>query len=844
MSVLRSKRVQFSSMALLCLVASANSGLAQVTYRMSIGSAQPRLFVTVVDENGVAIPSARVSLQASPATKPLIRETDFAGRCHFDNPRSGYQLRVEKPGFYASFFVVPAIAARQSISVDVTLSHTREVREVVNVVESPPAIDPAQTSSQEQLTGVDIINIPYPVTRDYRNVLNFIPSVVQDVNRQPHVAGAETYQTLTLLDGFNITQPANGQLLMRVSTDAIRSVNVETSRYSAEYGKGSGGVLDLNTGIGDDHLRFAATDFIPSFQNKKGIEIDKVNPRVTFSGPIKKGRFWFFDGFDGEYDNIIIRELPVESDRDVFWRIGNIAKLQANLTPRNILTTDFNHNLSHDQHSGISQFNPPQATPVVDEPVHQASMKDQHYFSGGELLETGFGFNQYDLDQTPRGLQPYFVSPEMTGGNYYFKAQTQADRWQILANLYLAPWQWRGRHELKFGVNLDRLRYGANFLRQPISFLREGQVLPPDGNCLSVSPSPCSRYSTFPGAPNLAKRNVELSGYAQDRWFITNRFLIETGLRYDWDQIVRRSLLSPRVATTYVLDSAGNTKMSAGVGVFYDATPLFLMVRPQAGQRVDFFFDSNGNLFQGPVTMTFRANPSKLQAPRFINWSLGLERKLPAQIYLKAEFIQKRGVHDFVYNTAGDVPPILANGNFILQNTRQDHYDSFQVNLRRSFSKGHLVMASYTHSKSNSNQVLDFNVDNPIFSAQLPGPYPWDTPNRFLSWGLLPLLKGFDLGYSTEARTGFPFSVVNDQQQLVEAPDSRRFPNYFALNLHLEKRVALFGFNWAIRGGFDNITDRKNPGVVNNDINSPEFLTFGGFARRAFTGRVRFLGRR
>src|SRR5437588_4438483 len=298
MSVLRSKRVQFSSMALLCLVASANSGLAQVTYRMSIGSAQPRLFVTVVDENGVAIPSARVSLQASPATKPLIRETDFAGRCHFDNPGKGYQLRVEKPGFYASFFVVPAIAARQSLSVDVTLSHTREVREVVNVVESPPAIDPAQTSSQEQLTGVDIINIPYPVTRDYRNVLNFIPSVVQDVNRQPHVAGAETYQTLAWLDGFDVTQPANGQLLIRVSTDAFRSINVQTSRYSAEYGKGSGGIIDMTTGIGDDHFRFAATDFIPSVQDRRGITLDKLTPRLTLSGPIRKGRVWFFDAAD------------------------------------------------------------------------------------------------------------------------------------------------------------------------------------------------------------------------------------------------------------------------------------------------------------------------------------------------------------------------------------------------------------------------------------------------------------------------------------------------------------------------------------------------------------------
>jgi hypothetical protein len=33
---------------------------------------------------------------------------------------------------------------------------------------------------------------------------------VQDSSGQPHVAGAQTYQTLTLLDGFNVTQPANG----------------------------------------------------------------------------------------------------------------------------------------------------------------------------------------------------------------------------------------------------------------------------------------------------------------------------------------------------------------------------------------------------------------------------------------------------------------------------------------------------------------------------------------------------------------------------------------------------------------------------------------------------------
>jgi len=54
-------------------------------------------------------------------------------------------------------------------------------------------------------------------------------------------------------------------------------------------------------------------------------------------------------------------------------------------------------------------------------------------------------------------------------------------------------------------------------------------------------------------------------------------------------------------------------------------------------------------------------------------------------------------------------------------------------------------------------------------------------------------VKGFDFAYSTEVRAGFPFNVVNDQQQLVELPGSRRFPAWFALNTHVEKRFHPLG---------------------------------------------------
>jgi hypothetical protein len=802
-----------------------------------------RLSVVVLDENGVAVPAARVTLQPPSPAQALRCETEISGRCELPHiPAGPYKVHVEKEGYYTANSSVEPSGASE---LEITLSHVKEIKETVDVRESPPMIESSQTESQERLTGIDIINIPYPSTHDYRNVLNYIPTVLVDPYAQVHVAGSQTYQTITMLDGLNVTQPSNGQLLLHVSTDGFRSIRVEPSRYSAEFGKGSGGVVLLETGIGDDHYRFIATDFIPSWQNKNGWTFDQVNPRLTLSGPVAKGKIWFFDALDGAYQNEIVTELAIDQNEDVVTRLGNLAKVQANLNSRNILTTSFNLNEFHDQHAGLSAQNPQASTPAVGQPAYQVGIKDQHYFSGGALLDSAFGFNRYDLNQISRGLEPYFISPETAGGNYYLTAHTRADRWQVVSNLYLQPRESHGRHDFKVGIDLDRLRYDANYLRAPISYLRERQLM---GNCLTVPPSPCSRYSVFPGTPALTQHNAELSGYAQDRWLLTNRLLLEAGLRYDWDQLDRRSRLSPRFAATWVLDSSGDTKLSAGFGVFYDATAIFLIARPRAGTRIDQFFDQNGfptvgpdGTPIGPILSSFTADLHSLQAPRVLNQSLALERRLPADIYLKMEYIRKRGIHGFVYDLND---PSSLNGNFTLFDTRQDHYDGFLISARHAFRNGHMVAASYVRSSARSNQVLDFNIDNPQFSAQQPGPYSWDTPNRFLSYGLLPLVRGFDLAYSTEVHTGVPFNVVNDQQQLHEPPGSRRFPTWFTLNTHVEKRFHALGYYWALRGGFNNVTGRKNWINVNNDRNSPDFLTYSVYNGRAFTGRIRFLGRK
>jgi len=830
--------------------------LTLVLFATAAAQSAPAPTITVTDENGVAVPSARVSLQAPP--QPVVHcQTDFGGRCPFPSlPAGTYQLRIEKEGFYA--LVQSNVQIATASAIEVAISHQQEVREVVDVHESPPAIDPAQISAQETISGLDVINIVYPATNDYRNVLNFIPGVVQDQNGQPHIAGAQTYQTVTLLDGFNVTQPANGELLVRVSTDAFRSIQVEPSREPAEAGKGSGGLLRLNTGIGDDHFRFIATDFFPSFQDKHGWRFDQFLPHFTFSGPIEKGRVWFYNGFDGEYDNTIYTELPVGADNNHTLRIGNLTKLQTNLTSRNILTTSFLVNNLHDQYEFLSPQSPQLSNPKDVESAYIASVKDQHYFAGGQLLETGLAFDDYTLHMTPYGSLPFSVNPNTTAGSYYLSEETQARRWQALSNLFLPPHQWHGRHDFKFGVDLDRIAYDATFSRQPISFLSAAQTsVPATVTCLSATQDanfPCTRYSTFAAAPLHQQFNAEVSAYAEDRWLLTDRLLIEPGVRLDWDEIVRHAEISPRLAGTYVLDSSGNTKLSAGVGLVYDATPIYLIARPYAGTRQDVFYSISNSTCTppncvtttGPVTTTFTANTATLQFPRFLNWSLGLEKKLPAAVYLKAEFLERRGSRGFAYNTLNSA----TTGDFVLENTRDDRYTAFQLTLRRNFRESYMLMGSYTRSSAHSNQALDFNVDNPILSSQQPGPYPWDTPNRFLSWGYFPLFKmpiihQLELAYSTEARTGFPFNLFTDQQQLLGKPGADRFPDYFSLNLQLEKRFHLFRYYLALRGGFDNITGRCNPFVVNSVIDSSHSLpTFSACEGRAFTSRIRLLGRK
>ena len=265
--------------------------------------AQVTISGRVVDETGAGIAGARIELRYAPDAAPVAASSDAAGNFKLQAPTaSEYSIRAERLGFYLYRGRLENFQSGSSELI-ITLNHLQEFSDHVDVAYSPPAIDPRQPADRKELDNTEIQAVPYPAPQDYRNSLPLLDGVVQDNSGRMHFNGGDTSQTNYSLDGFNISDPVTGRLETRVEIDSLQSIQASTSRFSAENGRGSAGVLDLQTKMGDDRLRFGGTNFVPSVSLESGFHMNKWTPRLEFSGPIARGRAWFHNGFDAFYSN-------------------------------------------------------------------------------------------------------------------------------------------------------------------------------------------------------------------------------------------------------------------------------------------------------------------------------------------------------------------------------------------------------------------------------------------------------------------------------------------------------------------------------------------------------------
>ncbi len=817
--------------------------LAALSLCTANAQTQVTIFGRAVDETGAGVAGARVQAAPERGAVPVAAvSTDLAGNFKFSLPAGEYEIRAEREGFYVFTSHSQRLDASHGQLV-ITLNHEQEFPEQVEVKDSPPAVDPQQPADRRELTNTEIQAVPYAAPQDYRNALQLFNGVVPDNGGRFHFNGAATNQTSYLLDGFNVSNPVTGQLDARVNIDTVQNMQVLSSRFSADNGRGSAGVLDLATRVGDDHWRFMGTNFIPTPTTAGGIHIDKFTPRLELSGPIKKGRAWFNSGFDVFYSDDVVNGLPSGQNQRRSLTADDLTRIRIDLTPSNILTTSLLWNLIDNVHNGLTFLNPIQTTTDSRQTTYMSTVRDQHYFHGGALLDMGFADTRGYLRSLPQGDALYEITPSGNSGNYYVGMDRHYYRQQTVANLFMPTFHLHGSHLLKFGVDFEREAF------HQVVYLHDYEVLQADNSV--------ARFVSFVGSPFERQNNFEAAQYVQDHWTPRDNLSVDAGLRAEWNEIMRDLEWAPRISTAWAPKRLGGLKFSAGWGVYYDAISLELVARRPDLMSLSTFFLPDGAML-GPAPAAFMVNDRSLSTPRYQNASMAVERKLPFDFYGRAGFTHRSSRNAFAFEpSTPEYGADLYNGAlFELRNTRQDRYDAFDLSLKRTFAGKYEWFLGYTRSKSRTSAAVEYSLENPIFAPQLPGPFPWDTPTRIHMWGWVPLPKtslpkrlqfiarNTTAAYLVEYRTGFPFSVVNQQDFLVGSPGSMRYPAYFSVNLHFERQFRAAHYLWAWRVGFDNLTNNGNPNYVNNVIGTPLYLTYQRGQARAATMRLRLLGRK
>jgi hypothetical protein len=789
----------------------------------------------VVDESNVPVPLAAVSFrlagESQPSAPSLEVIADQTGLFRTVLPQAGaYLVTVAHVGFFT--LRDRNIEVREGANdMVLALNHVHNTSESVNVSAAPSPIDIEQTDSERHLSGLRVFEIPYPHTQDFKNALPLMPGVLRGPTGDLHFDGGAENQTQYLLDGFNISDPLTGTFNVQLSVDAVQSVDFLSGRFSPELGKGSSGTLAVHTESGDDSWRYSATNFIPGVDVKSGVRIGSYTPRFNFSGPIRKGRAWFFNSVNGNYNQLLVPDLPSGQNTRTSYGASDLLHAQINATPANILFADFLMNYNNTPNAGLGVLDPLPTTMDLRTRTWFFSVKDQIYLSRSTLLEFGFANLETFTRGIPQGHATYLFTPDGRQGNFYIDSRQHSQRKQFLANVFFPSFAWLGSHQIKAGIDADRLNYSQDTRRT--TFENVGLT----GNVL--------RQVAFFGSGVLARPSLEASSYIVDNWKLRPNLYVQAGVRQDWTELVRDVVLSPRLAFSYAPFGSKSTKLSGGYAVIYDSATPQLFSRPSDQYSLTTLYNPNGTVQSGPAATVFTIAPH-LEMSRYRNWSLGLEQFLPARVLLSVNLLRRRGSDGLAYvnllNSNAPLPQFL--GMYRLENTRRDSYDSAEIRLHQPFGNGYEWMASYTRSRASSNAVVDVTVDQPTILSDNAGRLPWDAPNRFLSWGYLPTFwKKWSMAYLFETRTGFPFSVVDEAGRVLGPPSSDRFPKYMSLNFHVERSLHLAGYRFAVRGGFNNITNHNNFTVVNNTFGSPQYLSFFGSDGRHFVARIRWLGR-
>ncbi len=278
----------------------------------------------VKDSSGAAVANASVSVASvgTGVTRTVLTNSEGAYEAP-SLPPGVYAVSVEMAGFKKTALSNLQLGVDQKLRVDVTLE-VGAVTETVQVEGEAPVVKADTSELGETVTEHQIKDLPLN-GRDFVQLTRIIPGVVRGIpganidgagslawraSASFSANGQRTRDNNFLLDGVDNNETWLNSVVVFPSIDALEEFKVQTSTYSAEFGRSSGGVVNIAVKSGTNSFHGSVFEFLRNdrldandwFNDKFGRKKPPFRQNQfggAYGGPIKRDRTFFFMDYQG-----------------------------------------------------------------------------------------------------------------------------------------------------------------------------------------------------------------------------------------------------------------------------------------------------------------------------------------------------------------------------------------------------------------------------------------------------------------------------------------------------------------------------------------------------------------
>jgi hypothetical protein len=277
------------------------------------GAATGDLHITVRDPKGGVVTNATVTVRDD--SKGLARTTSENSDGQYQIlllPPGRYAVSVEAAGFGKATVTDVAITVGQMAEIPISLA-VAGTQEVINVSSEAELVETQRTSSTDTIDQRRIDNLPI----NGRNYINFAltdsqvlrdnaPSIGAAPTSGLNMSGQRARANLVNVDGADATDNSTNGVRSTVSQEAVQEFQIITNGYAPEYGRASGGVVNIITRSGSNdfhgdvygYLRNRNFQAVNPFSTVPDPAYTRVQAGTAFGGPIKKDKTFYYFSYE------------------------------------------------------------------------------------------------------------------------------------------------------------------------------------------------------------------------------------------------------------------------------------------------------------------------------------------------------------------------------------------------------------------------------------------------------------------------------------------------------------------------------------------------------------------